>query len=212
MQFTLGKPQTRQYVAANNQAIDLEPYYVNFDVVINGMNFKVSNAMVMKNYSKKQIIIGAPELSTHNAVLQEATGKMTIGRYNQTTIQRYSLADINIKANVNKIKARVAMIKPAEDNEDSHFVDNNTNATMGDACYMGRAGHDTTSKEVDEPSDTCKGCPKCTTDENKIQNEHYAHIDDSRHALHVMCHRLRQNDHNQYTHNEVTISEAGEKL
>ena len=137
---------------------------------------------------------------------------MTIGKYDQTIIQRYSYADINLKANINKIRANVSMVKPAEYNDDNHFVDNDTNATVGDTCYMGRAAHDNTTDAIDDPSDTCRGCPKCTTDENKILDQHYAHIDDSKHALHVMCHRLRQNDHNKYSHEEVTISEIGEKL
>ena len=168
--------------------------------------------MVMKNYPKRQIIIGSPELNVHHAVLKESNGKMIIGKYDQTTAQRYSFADINLNANISKIRAKIAMIKPAENNENDHFVDNNTNATIGDTCYMGRAANDINEEHIDDPSDTCKGCPKCTTDENKILNEHYAHIDDSKHALHIMCHRLRQNDHNKYTHEEVTITEAGEKL
>ena len=212
MQYTVGKNQTRQYVAANNQTIDLEPYYVNFTVLINNKPFTVRNAMVMKSYPKRQIILGAPELNRHHAVLQEANGKMTIGRYEQTIVQRYSIADVGRTININNIKAKVAMVKPVEQHENDHYIERTTEATIGDSCYMGRAQHGTHYEVIDDPSDTCKGCPKCTTDENKIQDQQYHHIDDSRQALHIMCHRLRQHDHNQYTHNDVTISEAGEKL
>ena len=109
----MGANQTRQYVAANNQTIELEPYYINFTVLINGKPFKIRNAMVMKKYPKKQIILGAPDLNQHWAVLQEATGKMTIGKYNQTTVQRYSINDVGIKNNVSAIKPRIAMAPDA---------------------------------------------------------------------------------------------------
>ena len=200
-------------MAANNQTIEVEPYYVNFTVFINNKPFTVSNAMVMKNYPRRQIIIGAPELNQHHAILVEATGKMIIGRYNQTSIQRYSITDVGKTININKINAKVAMISPVEHHENNHYIERTTEATMGDACYMGRAGHDASMTVEDVlMSDTCKGCPKCTNPENKILDESYHHIDDSKHALQVMCQRLRDQDHNQYTHEEVTITEAGEKM
>ena len=196
-------------MAANNQTIDLLPYYINFKVLINNKSFNIRNAMVMKAYPKKQIIIGAPDLNYHHAVLQEVNGQMTIGRYEQVTVQRYSIAQIS---KVTCIKPSICMVKPVEQHDDDHFIDNDTKATIGDTCYMGRAANETKDAVIDDPSDTCKGCPRCTTDSNKIQNEHYSHIDDSKQALHIMCHRIREKDHNTYTHNDVTITEAGEKL
>ena len=168
--------------------------------------------MVMKNYPRRQIIIGAPDLNHHHAVLHEQNGRMSIGRYDQTTVQRYSIAQIGRKSKINYIKPCIAMISPVEQHENSHYVDGDTQATIGDTCYMGKAANNLATEEISDPSDTCKGCPRCTTDQNKIQNEHYSHIDDSKQALHVLCHRIRQQDHNTYTHNDVTITEAGEKL
>ena len=158
IQYAIGESQTRQYVAANNQAIDLEPYYVNFTVLINKKPFKVRNAMVMRNYPKRQIIIGAPELNAHHATLIEANGKMTIGKYDQTTIQRFSMAQIGTRDSVNKIYAKIAMITPVEQHEHDHKVDNDTFATIGDTCYMGRAIHDYSNETIYEPDETCQGC------------------------------------------------------
>ena len=168
--------------------------------------------MVMKSYPKKQIIIGAPELNYHHAELHESNGQMLLGRYDRTQVQRYSIDQINQNHFINCIKPRICMLSPVEQHDNDHFVDNDTAATIGDTCYMGRAANDWSNEVIDDPSNTCKGCPRCTTDKNKIQNEHYSHIDDSKHALHIMCHRLRQKDNNTFTHNDVTITEAGEKL
>ena len=212
IQYTIGENQTRQYVAANNQAIELEPYYVNFTVLINNRPFKVKNAMVMKNYPRKQIIIGAPELNAHHAVLLESTGKMNLGRFNQTTVQRFSMAQIGLKENISAIKGKIAVLTPVEQHDSVHKVDGDTTATVGDTCYMGRAAHDHTNKIIYEPNETCQGCPRCTTNENKVDNDYYAHINDSKMALRILCHKIRERDNNTFTHKDVTITEAGEKM
>ena len=219
IEYQRGQAQTRQYITADSKRMDIEPYYVNFDVIINNKKYKVMNALVLKNQPKRQIIIGTPELTRHDFVLHEKSGKITVGTNWQTTIaQRYSVNQV--RAPVNRIKPKIAMIsaenvehqKPVEYNENDHKIETDTHATIGDTCYMGRAAQDWSNEQIYDPSQLCLGCPKCTTTENKILDDHYEHITDSKHALRIMCEKIRNKAHNTFTHEQVTITEIGQKV
>ena len=164
IQYAKGQNQTRQYITADNKKMDIEPFYVNFDVIINNKKFNVINALVLKNHPKRQIILGTPELARHDFVLHERTGKITIGSSPNAIAQRYSINNLNA---INAIKPKIAMIKPENDElQQSHQIETETKATIGDTCYMGRAINDWNDETIYDPSELCHGCPKCTTDEN----------------------------------------------
>ena len=204
----------RQYVAANGQNIDLGNNYINFKLLINNKKFHIRDAIVTADQPKNQIILGASDLERFGAILNEANGEMTLGNKNRTMIKRYSWTEIKsnkMKTNLNSIKGHVKTISSVDQNESVHKIDGDTSATIGDTCYMGMAFNHSYNDDVPDPSETCLGCPKCTTTENKILDDHYMHIDDSNHALEIMCHKIRQKEHNTFSHKEVTITPEGER-
>lgn len=204
----------RQYIAANGQNINLGSNYINVKLIINNKKFLIKNALVTADQPKNQIILGASDLERYGAVLHEKDGRMIIGNANRLTVQRYSWSEIKhtkMKTSINQIKGKINVIESVDQNESVHKIDGDTCATIGDTCYMGKAAHDQYNAEIPEPNETCLGCPKCTTDKNKILDDHYMHIDDSNHALEIMCHKIRERENNTFSHEEVTISELGEK-
>ena len=204
IEFEMGEKRKRKYVGATNHEMKAGKYYANFKIIINGKKFPIQNALVNdSNETTDEFIIGQADLKNLKAILHEENGIMYIGRSNRTVVQRYNHSEIkSLKSN-----AMVKMVKSVE-----HLTGKSwqTQATIGDTCYMGGAIQNI-KNEIPEPSETCNGCPKCTTEDNLIQKEHYHKIDDSKAALKIMCHKIRTKMHNTYSHEKVTICPIGEK-
>ena len=211
IQYTVGQPRNRRYVGATDHELQLGPNYVNFKIVIKNKKFPIVNALVENSKPDGQMLIGQADLQNLNATLYEGDGKMTIGRSNRITVQRYTQKEIKRNASISMVKSKNELDSATtNENEDQPIRDWTTTATIADTCHMG-GDRENWEGTIPEPSETCKGCPSCSTDKNRIQNEDYAMIDDSKLALKIMCQKIRQKMHNTYTHDKVNITEAGEK-
>ena len=200
IEYTVGQPRNRKYVGATNHELQLDPNYVSFKIIIGKKKFPIINALVDSSNPDGQMLIGQSDLHNLDATLHEGNGKMAIGRRNRLVVQRYNQNEIKSISH-----ASVQMVK--SNDKDTEI---RTTATIADTCHMG-GDRENLEKPIPEPSETCKGCPSCSTDKNRIQNEDYAMIDDSKLALKIMCQKIRQRMHNTYTHDRVTISELGRK-
>ena len=201
IEYTVGQLRKRKYIGATNHELQLNPNYVSFKIIIGGKKFPIINALVENNKPDGSMLIGQSDLHNLDATLSEGDGKMAIGRKNRVVVQRYNQKELKEVR-----KAKVNMVKKSE-NEESW----QTRATIGDTCHMG-GDKENWEGPIPEPSETCHGCPNCTTDQNRIQNEDYAMIDDSKLALKIMCQKIQQKMHNTYTHDKVTISDLGRKV
>ena len=188
IEYTVGQPRKRNYIGATNHELQLNPNYVSFKIIIGGKKFPIVNALVENNKPDGSMLIGQSDLHNLDATLSEGDGKMAIGRKNRVVVQRYNQNELKSKR-----KPKINMVKKKEDEKDWK-----TQATIGDTCHMG-GDTENWEKPIPEPSETCHGCPNCTTNENRIQNEDYAMIDDSKLALKVMCQKIQQKMHNTYT-------------
>ena len=208
IEFEMGQRRKRKYVGATNHEMKAGNHYANFKIIINGKKFPIENALVRDSSdTSDELIMGQSDLKNLKAVLHEENGIMHIGRSNRTVVQRYNHTEMKVL----KSNARVFTIKSGtEESEDREERSWRTHATIGDTCYMG-GDISNVRDEVPDPSDTCKGCPRCTTNDNLIQKEHYYKIDDSKAALKIMCHKIRTKMHNTYSHEKVTICPIGEK-
>ena len=210
IQYSVGQPRNRRYIGATDHELQLGPNYVNFKVIIGDKKFPISNALVENSKPDGQMLLGQADLHNLKATLYEEDGKMVIGRSNRVVVQRFTQKEMKMKRNAN-----ISMVKQKEElnsaeKENGPIRDWTTTATIADTCHMG-GDIENLQKPIPEPSETCKGCPSCSTDKNRIQNEDYAMIDDSKLALKIMCQKIRQKMHNTYTHKQVNITEAGEK-
>ena len=172
IEYTVGQPRNRKYIGATNHELQLDSNYVSFKIIMGGKKFPILNALVDNNNPDGQMLIGQADLHNLNATLYEGNGEMAIGRKNRIVVQRYNQNEIKSKSH-----ARVQMVK-SEENE----IEIRTTATIADVCHMG-GDRENWEGTIPEPSETCKGCPSCSTDKNRIQNEDYAIIDDSKLAI-----------------------------
>ena len=205
IKFEMGQRRRRKYVGATNHEMEAGKYYANFKIIINGQKYPIENALVRdSNESNNELIIGQSDLRNLKAILHEENGIMHIGRSNRTVVQRYNHQEIK------KFKINASINTITSNKNENELSSSSTQATIGDTCYMGgqvRIEND----EMPEPSQICQGCPKCTTNDNAIQKEHYHKIDDSKAALKIMCHKIRSKMHNTFSHEKVTICPIGEK-
>ena len=185
MDYEIGTRCRRTFVGANEQALNVEKYYINFDVRLeNNKKYRLKNALIL-DIKSDQILLGQFDLERLKAVINCEDGTIQLGRSKRAIFQ------------MNRKNGNIKMVKGI-DIQNQHFEeivqqyhknrpDNwSLEPTEAEAssCYQGGNG--------DEPdlSNMCSGCPKCISEE-KTEKKVFE-LPDSKYNLQKYLERERQ--------------------
>ena len=204
MEYEIGSRCRRTFVGANEKALKVEQYYINFDVRLeNGKRYRLKNALIL-DIDSDQILLGQYDMERLKAVIDCENGTIQLGRTKRAIFQMTRKSH-GIKM-VKQLDAQNQHFKEVVQDYQNSRPDNwSMEPTIAEEaqCYQGGNG--------DEPDISCQchGCDKCTNQEPTKKK--IFELPNSAYNLKKYLERERQRQKENTTYRDVTISPEGER-
>ena len=204
MEYEVAGRCKRTFVGANEKELQVERYYIDFDVrLANNKKYRLKNALIL-NIDSNQILLGQHDLERLQAKIDCAHGTIEIGR-SKRAIFKMERKNEGIKmVKSKKIQQRhfEEVVNEYQRNRPDNWSMEQTIAEAPE-CYQGGSG------EQPDISNFCTKCEKCTSEE-KTEKKIFE-LPDSSHNLAKYLERERQRLKETTSYRDVTISPEGER-
>ena len=204
MEYEIGSRCKRTFVGANEKALKVEQYYINFEIRLeNQKKYRLKNALIL-DINSDQILLGQYDMERLKAVVDCDEGTITLGRSKRAVFKMKRKTE-GIKM-VKGLDVQQQHFQEAVEQYQKSRPDNwSLEQTIAEPaeCYQGGNG--------DEPdlSTLCKKCDKCTSEE-KTEKKIFE-LPNSKYNLEKYLERERQRLKETTSYRDVTISPEGER-